>query len=95
MRATYSTPDKKKLLRRLHRCWSATARLTDGFQMLGDVRPGPGWRARDDGRYQNPVSMEELRRINADYVRGQPPVRLAARAGYVGDPCACEFRQWE
>jgi len=41
--------------------------------MLGDVRPGPGWRARDDGRYQNPVSMEELRRINADYVRANRP----------------------
>ena len=45
--------------------------MTDGFQMLGDIRPGPGWSARDDGRYQNPIDMEELRRINADYVRAK------------------------
>ncbi|CAE7256010.1 eIF3-S7, partial [Symbiodinium sp. CCMP2456] len=58
VRATYSTPDKKKLLRRLH---------------YPDLTVLERWRARDDGRYQNPVSMEELRRINADYVRANRP----------------------
>ncbi|CAE7781782.1 unnamed protein product, partial [Symbiodinium necroappetens] len=31
-----------------------TADLTDGFDMLGELRRGPGWKPRTDGRYSNP-----------------------------------------
>ncbi|CAE7317206.1 unnamed protein product [Symbiodinium sp. CCMP2456] len=59
VRSTYSTPDKPavtqipvllELLRRLN----LTADLTDGFDMIGALRPGPAWRKRQ---------------VNADYVR--------------------------
>ncbi|CAE7859414.1 eIF3-S7, partial [Symbiodinium necroappetens] len=41
--------------------------MTDGFQMLGEIRPGPGWRRRDDGKYQNPIPVADLVATNADY----------------------------
>ncbi|CAE7664169.1 eIF3-S7, partial [Symbiodinium necroappetens] len=31
-----------------------TSDLTDGFDMLGEVGRGPGWKPRTDGRYSNP-----------------------------------------
>ena len=37
--------------------------------MVGGLKPGPGWKKRTDDRYKHPASMEELRRVNADYVR--------------------------
>ena len=43
--------------------------MTDGFQMIGDIRPGPGWRLREDDRYQNPTNLDTFRRTNAEYVR--------------------------
>ena len=46
-----------------------TADLTDGFDMLGEVRRGPGWKDRKDGRYQNPASMDQLAATNWEYVR--------------------------
>ncbi|CAE7461631.1 unnamed protein product, partial [Symbiodinium pilosum] len=30
--------------------------LTEGFDMIGRIRPRPGWPARQDGRYQTPTS---------------------------------------
>ena len=80
VRATYSTPDKPaptrvlaflELLRRLGYPDMAaiTEDMTDGFQMLGEIRPGPGWRRREDGKYQNPVPIADLVATNADYVR--------------------------
>ena len=35
--------------------------LSVGFDMIGDIKPGPGCRPRDDGRYSDPASVEELR----------------------------------
>ncbi|CAE7863082.1 eIF3-S7, partial [Symbiodinium necroappetens] len=80
VRATYSTPDKPaptrvlaflELLRRLNYpdLTALTEDMTDGFQMLGEIRPGPGWRRREDGKYQNPVPIADLIATNADYVR--------------------------
>ena len=46
-----------------------TADLTDGFDMLGEVRRGPGWKDRKDGRYQNPASLDQLAATNWEYVR--------------------------
>ena len=43
------------------------ANLTEAFG--GRCTPGPGWRDRDDGCYQNPISLERLRAANLDYVR--------------------------
>ena len=40
-----------------------------GFDMVGDVRREPGCRDCDDGRYQNPISLERLGAANLDYVR--------------------------
>ena len=80
VRATYSTPDKPaptqvlaflELLRRLNYpdLTALTEDMTDGFQMLGEIRPGPGWRPRDDGKCQNPVPIDDLIATNAAYVR--------------------------
>ncbi|CAE7567933.1 unnamed protein product, partial [Symbiodinium microadriaticum] len=80
IRATYSTPDKPaptrvlaflELLRRLGYpdLTALTEDMTDGFQMLGEIRPGPGWRRREDGKYQNPILVADLVASNADYVR--------------------------
>ena len=80
VRATYSTPDKPaptrvlaflELLRRLGYpdLTALTEDMTDGFQMLGEIRPGPGWRGREDGKYQNPIPVADLVATNADYVR--------------------------
>ena len=46
-----------------------TADLTDGFDMLGEVRRGPRWKDRKDGRYQNPASLDQLAATNWEYVR--------------------------
>ena len=43
--------------------------MTDGFQMLGEIRPGPGWRPREDGKYQHRVPIADLVATNAEYVR--------------------------
>ena len=80
VRATYSTPDKPaptqvlvflELLRLLGYpdVQALEEDMTDGFQMIGDIRPGPGWRLLEDGRYQNPTDLDTFRRTNAEYVR--------------------------
>ena len=43
--------------------------LENGFDMIGEVRRGPGWRDRDDDRYSNPITRERLRASNLAYVR--------------------------
>ena len=57
VRQTFTTPDKDRptqvlvlldLLRRLDYP-DITDDLTNGFDMVGRVRPGPGWRKRTDG----------------------------------------------
>ena len=37
----------------------------EGFAMLGNIRPGPGWTPRADGRYDSPQHLTEL---NKQYV---------------------------
>ena len=39
-----------------------------GFDMLGSVRPAPGWRPRSDERYAHPEGLDRLRRENPLYV---------------------------
>ena len=39
-----------------------------GFDMLGSVRPAPGWRPRSDERYAHPEGLDRLRRDNPLYV---------------------------
>ena len=39
-----------------------------GFDMLGSVRPAPGWRPRSDERYARPEGLDRLRRENPPYV---------------------------
>ena len=65
-----------------------TADLTHGFDMLGEVRCGPGWKDRKDGRYQNPASLDQLAATNWEYVR-----RRASGLGpaSTGRPCC---RSW-
>ncbi|CAE7879635.1 unnamed protein product, partial [Symbiodinium necroappetens] len=46
-----------------------TADLTDGFDMLGELRRGPGWKLRTDGRYSNPASLDTLASVKWSYVR--------------------------
>ena len=80
VRSTYSTPDKDRptqvpvLLDLLGAVGypdlqGITADLTQGFDMLGEVRRGPGWKNRQDGRYQNPASLDQLSATNWEYVR--------------------------
>ena len=80
VRSTYSTPDKDRptqvpvLLDLLGAVGypdlqGITADLTQGFDMLGEVRRGPGWKNREDGRYQNPASLDQLSATNWEYVR--------------------------
>ena len=42
--------------------------LTNGFDMVGKVRPGPGWRKRTDGRYND---IQEVCRRNRQYVQNR------------------------
>ena len=80
VRSTYSTPDKDRptqvpvLLDLLGAVGypdlqGITADLTQGFDMLGEVRRGPGWKNREDGRCQNPASLDQLSATNWEYVR--------------------------
>ena len=43
----------------------------NGFDMIGEVRRGPGWRERDDDRYSNPITINKLRSSNLEYVRSR------------------------
>ena len=43
------------------------ADLEQGFDMIGEVRRCPGWRSREDDRYQNAISLERLRAANLYY----------------------------
>ena len=45
--------------------------LTNGFDMVGKVRPGPGWRKRTDGRYNDPEHMQDVCRRNRQYVQNR------------------------
>ena len=42
--------------------------LTNGFDIMSKVRPGPGWRKRTDGRYNDPEHIDEVCRRNRQYV---------------------------
>ncbi|CAE7923243.1 unnamed protein product [Symbiodinium sp. KB8] len=45
-----------------------TTDLTDGFDMLGELRRGPGWKQRTDGRYANPATGEYTEKLLAELV---------------------------
>ena len=61
-----------------HTSWSRCAQhipddLENGFGMLGELRRGPGWRDRDDNRYETPSTIERLGHDNLEYVRWKTP----------------------
>ena len=79
VRATYSTPDRDRptqvpvLLELLDVAGypdvdALKSDLSDGFDMLGSIRPGPGWRKRSDDRYANPMPLASLATRNAEYL---------------------------
>ena len=51
--------------------------------MIGEVRRGPGWRPREDHRYQSPISLEKLRSANLNYVRRRTFTSRSAPYAYV------------
>ena len=71
VRSTYATADKDRptQIPVLLELLGVVGYLTDGFDMLGEVRRGPGWKDRKDGRYQNPASLDQLVATNWEYVR--------------------------
>ena len=82
-RASSTTPDTHGLCRRMVGI-GATERLetigypdvagmkedlTDGFEMIGEIRRGPGWRPRSDARCTSPTTIENFAATNWEYVR--------------------------
>jgi len=45
--------------------------LTDGFNMMGHLMPGPGWKNRSDQKLSDPWTLEQLREHNAPYIQGK------------------------
>ena len=43
--------------------------LTEGFPLLGSLRPGLGWRLRDDARYSEPIPITEFWQENLKVVQ--------------------------
>ena len=99
VRSTYSTPDRDRptqvpLLLHLLRdagypdVTSLSDDLSDGFDMLGEIKPGPGWKARDDDRYFNSAIMQEVRAANRRYLLKRLPT---ARPGAHSDALLAEL----
>eukprot|EP00439_Symbiodinium_sp_Y106_P019720 s5341_g2.t1 len=80
-RASSTTPDTHGLCRRMVGI-GATERLetigypdvagmkedlTDGFEMIGEIRRGPGWRPRSDARCTSPTTIENFAATNWEY----------------------------
>lgn len=42
--------------------------LNQGFQVLGTLNPGAGWRPRTDQRYSFPITMEQFGKLNRSYI---------------------------
>ena len=42
--------------------------LTDGFDIIGQIPPGPGWRPRTDQKYSFPIDMPAFRLLNQAYI---------------------------
>lgn len=42
--------------------------LTEGFDIIGQLPPGPGWRPRTDQRYSFPIDMTAFRKLNQAYI---------------------------
>lgn len=42
--------------------------LSDGFPLLGRLQPGLQWRVRDDNKYKQPQTMQDLRTYNREYI---------------------------
>ena len=43
--------------------------MHDGFPLLGDIRPGLGWRMRNDNRYAEPKDIHVFLKENHDFVQ--------------------------
>ena len=46
-----------------------TEDLTEGFQMLGRLRPGPGWTSRRDSKYSDAAPAHQFRHENYQYIK--------------------------
>ena len=42
--------------------------LTEGFDIIGALPPGPGWRPRTDQRYSYPIDEQAFRTLNQAYI---------------------------
>ena len=53
--------------------------LTNSFEMIGEIRRGPGWRPRSDGRYTSPTTIESFPAATTGSAsRRGPPLRRPA-----------------
>ena len=79
VRKTFNTPDKDEptqtslilyLLDQLG--YPDVHNLTDdfknGFDMVGDIKRGPGGRPRSEDKYQSPMAVDKLRAASFEYV---------------------------
>ena len=75
VRAVYTTPDKRRptqvpvilhllTLTGYPDVAGITEDLTEGFQMLGRLRPGPGWTSRRDSKYSDAAPAHQFRNEN-------------------------------
>ena len=44
------------------------ADLNQGFEVLGTLNPGAGWRPRTDQKYSFPITMEQFEKLNRSYI---------------------------
>ena len=45
--------------------------MANGFNLLGPIRPGLGWRLRCDGRYDSPVTIQDFLKENLNFVKAK------------------------
>ena len=67
------------------------ANVRDDFDMIGEVRRGPGWRDRDDDRYSRPITMDKLRSSNLACVRSRTSTRGRR---HTRTSCLCLTSSW-
>ena len=49
--------------------------LTEGFNMLGHLQPGPGWKNRSDAKLSDPWTMDQLKEHNRAYIQDKAKLR--------------------
>lgn len=46
--------------------------------MMGEIRPGPGWRQRDDDKYTAPTTWAQFMNDNQRYINCRVPAAVAS-----------------